>query len=61
MQCQLLFDGYIKDFDDNVNLKSLSLKLFTKSFVKSVTPLLIVSKYPVKDLSPVWVAVNDIF
>ena len=61
-QCQLLFDEYIKDFGGNVNLKSLSRKIVYKNLLsKLFIPPLIVSKFPVKDFRPVWVAVHDIF
>ena len=61
-QCQLLFDDYIKDFGDNVNLKSLSLKIVYQNMLSKVfIPPLIVSKFPEKDFSSVWGAVNDNF
>ena len=61
-QCQLLFDEYMKDFGDNVDLKSLSLKIvYNNLLTKVFMPPLIVSKYPVKDFSPVWAPVNDNF
>ena len=61
-QCQLLFDEYMKDFGDNIGLKSLSLKTIYKNLsTKVVMPPLIVSKFPVNDFSPVWPAVNDKF
>ena len=53
---------YVKDFGDNVDLKSLSIKIVYKNLLKKVfMPPLIVSKFPVKDFSPVWAAVNDNF
>ena len=52
----------MKDFGDNVDLKSLSIKIVYKNLLKKVfMPPLIVSKFPVKDFSPVWAAVNDNF
>ena len=60
-QYQSLFDEYMKDFGDNVDLKSLSLKIVSKNLLINLMPPLIVSKFPVKDFSPVWAAVNDNF
>ena len=61
-QCQLLFDEYMKDFGVHVDLKSLSLIIIQKNLLTKVfMPPLIVSKFSVNDLSPVWAAVNDIF
>ena len=61
-QCQLLFDEYMKDFGDKIELKTLSLKTIYKNLLTKVfMPPLIVSKFPVKDFSPVWPAVNDKF
>ena len=52
----------MKDFGDYVNLKSLSLKIVCKNLLTKVSmPPLIVSKFPMKDFTPVWAAVNDNF
>ena len=52
----------MKYFGDNVDLKSLSLKsVYNNLLTKAFMPPLIVSKFPVKDFSPVWAAVNDNF
>ena len=44
-QCQLLFDEYMKDFGDNIELKTLSLKTIYKNLLTKVfMPPLIVSE-----------------